>query len=178
MAGAPPSRRSSHFALAQLTGRAAVAWDHLDRLMPGIKGVWMQDYMGFGPTIVSIKQMYPGQAKQAALAILSNPATSFMVPYVIVVVDDIDPSDIEEVIWAVVTRCDPATSIDILRQVRSLSSNPTLDPEKKKRQDYTISSAVMLAVKPFVSEKPFPPRTCRTSEQLKEIEKKWGSRLK
>src|SRR6516165_6140453 len=34
--------------------------------------------------------------------------------YTIVVDDDIDVSNLEEVIWALITRSDPATSIDII----------------------------------------------------------------
>jgi UbiD family decarboxylase len=48
---------------------------------------------------------------------------------VIVVDDDIDVSNFEQLVWAMVTRCDPATSIDILRRMRTSPADPRLLPE-------------------------------------------------
>lgn len=58
---------------------------------------------------------YNGHAKQA-LAIASQCRNSaYMGRFIIVVDDDIDPSNTDDVLWALTTRCDPALDIDVLR---------------------------------------------------------------
>ena len=47
--------------------------------------------------------------------------------YVIVVDDDIDVSNLEELIWALLTRSDPATSIDIISNAWSTPLDPRID---------------------------------------------------
>src|SRR5574342_530002 len=42
----------------------------------------------------------------------------------VVVDEDIDPSNLQEVIWAVATRTDPATSIDIIRRGVGSKNDP------------------------------------------------------
>jgi 3-polyprenyl-4-hydroxybenzoate decarboxylase len=48
--------------------------------------------------------------------------------YVIVVDDDIDPTNIGQVLWAMATRSRPAQSIDILRETWSTFLGPSLNP--------------------------------------------------
>ena len=66
-------------------------------------------------TIISIKQAYPGHAMRAAHGALGGTA-GYHGRFVIVVDDDIDPFDLEDVMWALATRCDPETSLDVCRQ--------------------------------------------------------------
>ncbi|MCL5069231.1 MAG: UbiD family decarboxylase, partial [Thaumarchaeota archaeon] len=90
--------------------------------------------------------------------------------YVIVVDDDVDPADLQEVIWALSTRSDPATGIDIIRRA---PSNP-LDPLiRKPAKHYFSSRAVIDACKPFEWISEFP-KSVVVSEQLKErVTAKW-----
>jgi len=39
--------------------------------------------------------------------------------WVVVVDEDIDPSNIDEVLWAMATRCNPATDIEFIHRSRS-----------------------------------------------------------
>ena len=66
--------------------------------------------------VVAIKQRYPGHAKQAALVACQCHAGAYLGRYVVVVDEDIDITDVNEVLWAMATRSDPATSVDILRR--------------------------------------------------------------
>ena len=69
--------------------------------------------------------------------------------YTIVVDDDIDVSNLEELIWAVLTRSDPATSIDIIRNAWSTPLDPRIEPERKAAGDYTNSRAIIDACRPW-----------------------------
>lgn len=172
--GAPPLMIPSTWGLAHGERRAANAWNELDKNVPGIKGVWLQDYAAFGPIVVSIEQQYPGHAKQAAMAVLGVRPTSFLNPFVIVVDDDIDPSNLAEVCWAVVTRCDPAISMDIVRGIRALPTQSSLDPYKRNRGDFTTSAAIILACRPYEWMKDFPATIKRAPMELKKTEEKWS----
>jgi len=66
--------------------------------------------------VVSIKQRYCGHSRQAAYVASQCQTGAYLNRYVIVVDEDIDPANTEEVMWAISTRSDPATDIDIMRK--------------------------------------------------------------
>ena len=66
--------------------------------------------------MVSIKQRYYGHSRQAGMLASQIPPTAYIGRFIIVVDDDIDPSNLDEVIWAMGTRCDPAQDIEITRK--------------------------------------------------------------
>ena len=76
--------------------------------------------------------------------------------YVIVVDDDIDVSNLEELMWALLTRSDPATSIDIIRNAWSTPLDPRIEPERKAAGDFTNSRAVIDACRPCHWRDQFP----------------------
>jgi len=69
--------------------------------------------------IVSIKQRYPGHARQAAFIVSHCRPAAYHGRYVIVVDEDIDPSDTQQVLWALCTRSDPEKDIEIIRRAWS-----------------------------------------------------------
>ena len=76
--------------------------------VPGIKGVWNHEGCGSQMFItVAIEQMYQGHAKQAAMAAAGSYAGSYLNKMIVVVDDDIDPTDADAVLWAMCTRVDP-----------------------------------------------------------------------
>ena len=79
--------------------RSAGIWADLQKLgVPGIQGVWsIPEAAGWGMTVVSIKQMYAGHAPQVMALAAQCTAGAYFGKYVIVVDDDIDPTN--------VTRC-------------------------------------------------------------------------
>ncbi len=91
---------------------AGVLWDQLESAgIQDIVGVYNHtSYL----TVVSIKQKYAGHAKQAGTAALSCAAANRNGRYVVVVDEDIDPTNVKEVLWAMMTRVDPPTNIDII----------------------------------------------------------------
>ncbi|MFC1870134.1 UbiD family decarboxylase [Chloroflexota bacterium] len=172
--GAPPLMSPSAWSLAHPQRRAATAWIELDSLIPGITGVWLQDYASFRPIVISIKQMWDGHARQVAMLALSIHAIGFNNRFIIIVDDDIDPSDPQQVLWALASRCDPENQIDIVRGTRGSTIDPVLHPEKKKRGEVALSTAIVLACKPYSWMNEFPPTFASSPEELRVVQEKWG----
>lgn len=129
-------------------------------------------------TVVSIEQQYVGHAKEAA--ILANASfTRVKVPsrFIIVVDDDIDPSNISQVMLALGTRCNPEEAIDIVKGLRCAISEPILSPEKKERGDISLGRCFIYACKPYSWIKEFPRFNKRSDQLLKEASRKWGHLL-
>jgi 3-polyprenyl-4-hydroxybenzoate decarboxylase len=78
--------------------------------------------------VVSIKQMYAGHAPQVMALAAQCTAGAYFGKYVIVVDDDVDPTDVHQVLWAMATRSRPAHSIDILRETWSTYLDPSQNP--------------------------------------------------
>ena len=170
-----PPLRSPYYALAHNLRRSATAWVELDRQIPGIKGVWLLDDAAYNMiVVVSLEQRYPGHAMQAAMGITFSHATNYMNRFVIAVDDDIDPSNMQDVLWAVATRCEPAADIDILRQMRGTPLDPSLPPEKRRMGDFTHSTAIINACRPYAWKDEFPETIMSTPEELESIKNKWG----
>ena len=107
--GAPPFLGASR---GILSSRGILIWNELEGLgIPNIIGV---NY-SWGMTIIAIKQAYPGHAMRAAHGALGGTA-GYHGRFVIVVDDDIDPFNLHDVMWALATRCDPETSLDICQE--------------------------------------------------------------
>jgi len=174
--GNPPAVSPSAWTLGRDIHMSAVLWDELDRQVPGVQGCWLMGEAGLRHmAVVSIKQMYGGHAKHTALAAASCNAIAYMLRYVIVVDEDVDPTNISDVLWALGTRCDPEDSIDIVRGWWS-SPGPDvlLSPEKRKRRQYEHSLAVITACKPFYWIKDFPPSSKVSPEMERKIKEKWS----
>ena len=110
--------------------RSAGIWADLQKLgVPGIQGVWsIPEAAGWGMTVVSIKQMYAGHAPQVMALAAQCTAGAYFGKYVIVVDEDIDPTNVGQVLWAMATRSRPSQSIDILRETWSTFLDPSLNP--------------------------------------------------
>jgi 4-hydroxy-3-polyprenylbenzoate decarboxylase len=123
--------------------------------------------------VVSIKQRYPGHARQAALIASQCHAGAYLGRYVIVVDDDIDPSNTDEVLWATGTRSDPAQDIDIIRRCWSGPLDPIVHPSQKGFN----SRAIIDACRPFEWINDFPKVSASSQEVLDATSKKWGKIL-
>ncbi|MFH0914385.1 MAG: UbiD family decarboxylase [Chloroflexota bacterium] len=155
--------------------RSAVVWSELDRQVPGVQGVWVVGEAGANSMIAaSIKQMYPGHAKQTAQLLNAVQATSLHIRYCIVVDEDIDPSNLPELIWAIGTRTNPVDSIDIARFTRTSETNPAVSPDKRQQGDFTHSTALIVACRPWHWRDKYAKATKSDAESLKEIRRKWS----
>lgn len=166
--GSPPMKPPRfHFGLPF---RAASIWSQLE--MSGVTdvvGVWQ--HVAQLMTVVAIRQRYAGHAKRAALIAAAN---SYMGRLVVVVDDDVDCSNLADVMWAVTTRCEPSEQIDIVRNAWSSALDPRI-PEADKRAGITShSKAIIEAVRPFGWKDRYPPTSALTADEAREIENKWA----
>ncbi|MEM3185722.1 MAG: menaquinone biosynthesis decarboxylase [Conexivisphaerales archaeon] len=81
-----------------------------------------------GLAVVSIKKRYPGQAKKVMMGLWGTGQLS-LTKMLVVVDDDINIHNMDEVVWAVTTRTDPARDILIISNVPT----DTLDPSSPLR---------------------------------------------
>jgi 4-hydroxy-3-polyprenylbenzoate decarboxylase len=85
--------------------RAAIAWNILNGAgIPGILDVYAPPITNGVNLRVQIKKHYQGQPKQIAAALWGNSAAQYRYKHVIVVEEDIDPTDDEQVEWAFAPR--------------------------------------------------------------------------
>jgi 4-hydroxy-3-polyprenylbenzoate decarboxylase len=131
MADHPSCEQNLFFSIA----RSARIWDDLDALgIPGIKGVYSVPAAagGFGMIVVSIEQLRPGHASQVATLAAQCPGGAYNSKWIIVVDEDVDPTDLDQVVWAMCTRCHPPDDIDILRNTWSTYLDPTKNPPEER----------------------------------------------
>src|SRR4029077_17336867 len=166
--GSPPMKPPRfHFGLPF---RAASMWSNLEMAgVTDVVGVWQ--HVAQLMTVVAIRQRYAGHAKRAALIAAAN---SYMGRLVVVVDDDVDPSDLADVMWAVTTRCEPSEQIDIVRNAWSSALDPRIPDEAKRAGITSHSKAIIEAVRPFGWKDKYPPTSALTADEAREIVDKWG----
>lgn len=128
--------------------------------------------------VISIKQAYPGHAKQAAGVLAMSRATGNAARYIVVVDDDIDASDLGSVIWAISNRTDPARDIDIIRDCVGSPLDPILDPDEKERGEFYRNKAIINACKPYEWKDRFPPVNEMSAELRQRLLDRWGSLIR
>jgi len=113
--------------------------------LEGIRGVGQ-----VGPfLVISISQHYSGQVMRVADFAMAGLADR-PPRYLVIVDDDIDPTNAALVNWAIATRVDPAAQIHIQRDRWCNVINPAgLTPAKRAIEDYTLGTVVIDACKPF-----------------------------
>jgi 4-hydroxy-3-polyprenylbenzoate decarboxylase len=167
---ATPMRPPSDFSYSKCVMKAGMIWDEVERAgVSGVKGVWCHEAGGARMfNVIAIKQAFAGHAKQAAMAAASCQSGSYLGRFVVVVDEDIDPTNLFEVLWAMCTRCDPAEDIDIIRK---MWSGP-LDPRIPRGTTWN-SRAVIDACRPYEMLKDFPPVARATPELRAKVEAKF-----
>jgi UbiD family decarboxylase len=171
--GAAPFKPTIH-GMYRSCLRAATVWNGMEQAgVPDIRGVYLPPPAQRFMIVVAIKQRYPGHAKQAALVACQCHAGAYLGRYVIVVDEDIDITDLNEVVWAIATRSDPATSVDILRRTWSGPLDPIIQPGQKGHN----SRMIIEAVRPYEWRDRFPDISQITDETRKEFSSKWDKEL-
>jgi 4-hydroxy-3-polyprenylbenzoate decarboxylase len=153
--------------------KAAKVWADLDAIgIPGIQGVWSPpEAAGWGMTVVSIKQLYAGHAAQTMALAAQCMGGAYFTKYVVVVDDDVDPTKLEEVVWAMVTRSRPDQSIEILRETWSTYLDPSLNPPEERPWG---SKCLINACKDFKHYDDFSPRTRLSEPVYDQVAAKWN----
>ena len=154
--------------------RSAEIWNELDQCgVTDVQGVWQIESAMRFMIVISLRQRYGGHARQAAHVALGAREGGYLGRFVIVVDDDIDPSNTPDVLWAIATRCDPETSIEIMRGCWSSPLDPRIPPERRQQGDFTNSRAIIDACRPFRWIKDFSKDHALTAQERAETAAKW-----
>jgi 4-hydroxy-3-polyprenylbenzoate decarboxylase len=139
--------------------RSARILDDLERIgVPGVVGAYSHPAAasGWGLVVVAVQQRYAGHSAQVLALAAQCPAAAYYTKWVIVVDEDVDPTDFNEVLWALSTRCHPSEDIDILRNTWSTG----LDPSRFPAENRPYGSKVLInACKPHQQLRQFPQST-------------------
>ena len=171
-----------HFAFSMF--RSAMIWDEIEKAgVPDVHGVWCHEAGASRLfNVVSIKQRYAGHARQAGLIASQCASGVYIGRYTVVVDDDIDETNLGEVVWAIATRTDPATSIDFARRSRSSSADPRVSPDHKSASSNPsavfTSKAVIDACWPYEWKDRAYPVVQVSAELRSELLAKWAEEFK
>jgi len=171
IAGAPPLRP---IGWSNFTNYVHL-WEHLERSgITDVTGVW-----GFNNgllTVVALRQRYAGHAKQALIT-----AAGFrhgdMKTYYVTVDEDIDPTHLDEVLWAMCTRVDPATAVDVIRDAWTADLDPRVSPAKREAGDLTVGRMLINACRPFSWRDQFAKTNVFSVEERNKVQTKWRDLL-
>jgi 4-hydroxy-3-polyprenylbenzoate decarboxylase len=152
--------------------RSASVWDQLEKAgVPGIKSVWAHEVGGSRLIIsIAIDQLYAGQAVQAGLIASQCHAAAYVNKMVIVVDSDIDVTNLNEVMWAVLTRMDPREDIQIINKCWTSGVDPTSYPEVGK---YFNSRLFIDACIPWGKRDDFPNKVSIDPDAEQRVKEKW-----
>jgi len=148
--------------------------------IPGIKGIWAH-YTGSGGlfNVISIQQMYSGHARQ--VGIIASQYSAEMGAYTVVVEEDIDPSNLDDVLWAMVTRARLDRQIHIIPDCHTNNVHPAIPPSEKRSTEksvpLTAARVVIDACRDFSWKDEWYPIARMSPELRTKIKEKWASEL-
>jgi UbiD family decarboxylase len=170
--GAPPNKPPDEQARYRAFLRSALLRDDIEAAgVPDVQGVWAHEVGGSRLFLaVSIKQRYAGHARQAGHVASMCHAGAYLGRFVVVVDEDIDPTNLEDVMWALCTRCDPVRDTDLIQRAWSGPLDPAIHPDEKGHN----SRMIFDATRPFEWRDKFPAVSNLTPEQTKVARERWG----
>lgn len=171
--GSPPGKPPHDYSYWVSILRSALVFDQLVAAgVPGVQGVWVFPLSGSRQLqAVAIQQMFPGHARQAGVVAAQCRAGAQAGRYTVVVDEDIDVTNLEEVMWATVTRSDPDRDIEILRRTWGGPVDPLAECFPEQRL-YT-SRAIIDACRPYEHRDKFPPVAEPSAELRERVLAKW-----
>ena len=174
--GCPPQRPPEEQSHYRAVVRSALLKEQIELAgVPDVRSVWCHEVGGSRMlTAVSIKQRYPGHATQAGHIASQCRVGAYAGKYVIVVDDDIDATDLADVMWAMAFRSDPATSIDIIKNTWSTGLDPSIPPSEKAKGNMTNSRAIINACRPFHWKDDYPKVNVPDRKTRRLAKEKWG----
>ena len=154
--------------------RSARVWDDLETIgVAGVRGVYTHPAAasGWGMLVVSLQQQYAGHVAQVLALAAQCPAAAYYTKWIIAVDDDVDPTDLNQVLWALSTRCNPSDDLDILRNTLSTG----LDPSQFPPENRPYGSKVLInACKSHKHLQAFPKSTFLREATYHKVAARWG----
>ncbi len=173
--GAPPFKPVQGHYAAPLPMRAVTGlWTRLERA--GIKGILaVRDLANVGATVIQVRQESDDHTEHIVESVAAFPIPQRVI---ILVDEDIDIDDAKDVLWAVGTRCDPSTCINVNTIKTSWVFNPSMTiDERKKKGTYPFSRMIINACRPYNRIKELPPVNLFSREMREKARKKWSQVL-
>jgi len=173
LVGSPPAKPPNDYSYSKAVMRSALLHDALAAAgVPDVRAVWAHEIGGARMfNVVAIKQRYAGHARQAGHILSQCGVGAYMSRYSVVVDEDIDPANLQEVMWAVATRTEPAIDIDIIERGMGSKNDPMF---VAYRYDAPYSSkAVIDACRPWDHLHEFPQVAEASKELQAKIRAKW-----
>lgn len=171
---ASPMRPPTDVSYAKCIVQSAMIWEEIEAAgLPGVEGVWCHEAGAIRMfVVVSIKQMHAGHAARAGYITANCHSANYAGRWVVVVDDDIDPTDLNDVIWAMSTRCDPNEEIEFIKRAWSTPLDPML-----RKPPWVSSRAIVDACRPHEWKDEFPPVASASHELRRSVEEKWMDQL-
>jgi UbiD family decarboxylase len=128
--------------------------------------------------IIAIKKSYSSQALDAGRLFLSSKVGKQM-KHVIIVNDDINVSDLSQVLWAINTRMQASRDIYITRNESGSRLDPSVPKEAtgftdKMIIDATWNTTYLFPPRPEWGGNVFPPKVVTSPEMLALVNKRWS----
>ena len=175
--GSPPAKPPNDYSYSKAVMRSALLHDALVAAgLSEVKAVWAHEIGGARMfNVVAIRQRFAGHARQAGHLLSQCGVGAYMSRYSVVVDEDIDPSSLQEVMWAVATRTDPALDIDIIQRGMGSKNDPMF---VAYQYDAPLSSkAVIDACRPWDHLDEFPAVAEASKELQEKTRAKWKDLL-
>jgi UbiD family decarboxylase len=171
--GSPPAKPPNDYSYSKAVMRSALLFDALEAAgVPDVEGVWAHEIGGARMfNVVSIKQRYAGHSRQAGHILSQCGVGAYMSRYSIVVDEDIDPANMQEVMWAVATRSDPDLDIDIIKRGMGSKNDPMSIAYPYKAP--FSSKAIVDACRPYDYLREFPEVAEASKELQEKVRAKW-----
>lgn len=143
--------------------------------VPEVRQVWCHEVGGARMFHgVAIKQRYPGHATQAGMVAAQCGGSAYASKYIVVTDEDVDVTNLEQLIWAMLMRTDPKESIQFITGSWDSPADPRLPPERRKAGDLTHSVAIIDACRPYYWRDQFPPANTPSPEVTHKAREKFG----
>jgi 4-hydroxy-3-polyprenylbenzoate decarboxylase len=143
--------------------------------VPEVQQVWCHEIGGARLLHgVSIRQRYPGHSVQAGHIAAQCGASAYASKYVVVVDDDVDVTNLDHLLWAMLTRTDPIESIQFIQGSWDSPADPRLPPHRRAAGDMTHSVAIIDACKPFHWRDKFPMSNAPSAEVMRKAKQRFG----
>ena len=175
---ASPMRPPSDYSYARTIINSGMIWDDVERAgVSGIKGVWTHESAATRLfNVIAIKQAYAGHARQAAMLAATCKSAAYLGRFTVVVDEDVDPTNLEDVIWAMSTRCDPVKDIDFIRDMWSSPLDPVI-PHDHGAKACLSNRAVIHACRPYERLKDYPAVARASAPVLAAVKEKFSKLL-
>ena len=170
--GAGPDEMARYRAVLR---SATIKQNLINAGVPDVQQVWCHEVGGARMFHgIAIRQRYPGHSVQTGHVAAQCGASAYASKYVVVVDDDVDVTNLDHLLWAMLTRTDPKESIQFIEGSWDSPADPRLPPDRRAVGNMTHSVAVIDACKPWHWRDKFPPTNSPSPEIARKARERFG----